>query len=98
MKSILFALAFVLGMSDIGHAQYVSQQPACTVESTGLKYVEVEGSGFASMFFVVPLLALAPLAGTLDSTGQYGCHVAIIGGDAVGARAKIKNRPQVNPQ
>lgn len=67
----------------------------CNPETTGLKYVTVEGSGFASAIFFIPLIALAPLAGPTDVTGQYRCHVAVIGRDAVSA--KWKNRPQVEP-
>jgi len=73
----------------------------CNPETTGLKYTTVEGSGFASMFFLIPLLALAPLAGATDTTGQYRCHVAVIGADAASAkwkRDKWRNRPQVEPQ
>jgi hypothetical protein len=92
MKALLLAL----GLLFVGSATANAEN--CSVESTGLKYTEVEGSGFASMFFVIPLLALAPLAGATDSTGQYRCHVAVIGADALGAKKKLKNRPQVEPQ
>lgn len=79
-------------------AQTPSQLPTCTPETTGLKYTQVEGSGLASMFFVIPLLAMAPLAGATDDTGQYRCHVAVVGADAAGAVKKIRNRPKVEPQ
>lgn len=99
-RAVLVGLAAIVGtawMCQASHAQHVSQLPACTAESTGLKYVNVEGSGFASMFFVIPLLALAPVAGTLASNSQYGCHVAVIGSDAAGAYRKVHNRPKVAP-
>lgn len=69
----------------------------CSPETTGLKYTTIEGSGLASVFFIIPLLALAPVAGATDTTGQYRCHVSVIGRDAVGAIRKVKNRPTVEP-
>ena len=70
----------------------------CNSETTGLKYTNVEGSGFASIFFIIPLLALAPVAGATDTTGQYRCHIAVIGRDAAGAKIKKNYRPVVEPQ
>jgi len=72
-------------------------QEKCTPESTGLKYVTIEGSGIASIFFVIPLLALAPLASATDVNGQYRCHVQVIGRDALGAKAKRNYRPTAEP-
>jgi len=94
--SCLLALALLCG--PLNAAQVMEK---CNPETTGLKYTTIEGSGFASMFFLVPLLALAPLAGATDTTGQYRCHVAVVGTDAVSAkwkRDKWRNRPQVEPQ
>jgi len=99
MKALFVATALLLLGSIPTNAAQVMER--CNSETTGLKYTNIEGSGFASMFFFIPLLALAPVAGATDDTGMYRCHVAVIGADAAGARRKIKNfknRPQVEPQ
>ena len=101
LEIIPIGLALIIGtamLCNAAHSAQISQLPACTPESTGLKYVEIEGSGIASIFFFIPLVALAPLAGATDDTGQYRCHVAVIGSDAVGAIKKVRNRPKLNPQ
>lgn len=97
LKIIPVGLALVFGTALLCNAAHSKQMP-CSVESTGLKYTEIEGSGFASAIFIVPLLALAPLAGATDTTGQYRCHVSVIGRDAIGAKIKKKYRPVVEPQ
>jgi hypothetical protein len=98
LEIIPIGLALVFGMALLCNAAHAAQvMEECTSESTGLKYVEIEGSGLASIFFFIPLVALAPLAGATDTTGQYRCHVAVIGSDAVGAVNKVKNRHKVTP-
>jgi len=98
-RLILFGLILIFGVGMLHSASHSKQMP-CNPESTGLKYVTVPGSGFASAFFFLPLVALAPLAGATDTTGQYRCHVSVIGRDALTAkwkRDKWRTRPKVDP-
>lgn len=81
MRYVWVILALMVGFGIMWHAANAAE---CTPESTGLKYVKVGGSGLASAFFLLPLVALAPLAYPLATNDQYVCHVKVIGNSAAG--------------
>lgn len=90
MRYVWVLLALVVGYVILSYAASAQTTKECTAQSTGLKYVHVPGSGIASLFFVIPLVALAPLAYPLATNNQYRCHLVVIGSDAAGVFQNAK--------
>lgn len=86
---ILVAIMMLILFYGISPAAEVTE---CTSETTGLKYTELEGSGIASLFFFPFLAAMAPVAMATDDTGQYKCHIAVIGRDSLTVHKPLKKK------
>lgn len=80
MKYIYVVSAIALGWFLMYES---AQAKECTVENTGLKYTQIEGSFIASAMFLPFMVAMAPVVYPYDKTGQYECSVRVVAKDAV---------------